>query len=193
MPYHLILDEGDQEATRAVGENVFLTHLPVNYPVYAFYYPAEMPDQDFEQLLRHLGQRTGDNFFINIGRLDDPQFNKIAAAFEIRSLPAIALTAVADLAAPENVLMNAYVRLDGRLLAKPDRAITLIDTLYLMFLKGEIASAIRKASRKNKTELVRNIMQVIGTALGKVGSFVADRDLSVSILQGRFELKKSQQ
>jgi hypothetical protein len=191
MPYQLILQEAEQEATKAVGENIFLANLPAEFPVYAFYYPAEMPDYDFENLLRKLGGRTGNNLFVNIGRLDDPQFDRIVRKFEITSFPALVLTAVADLAAPDDELMNAYVRLDGGLIAKPDQAIKFVEDLYLMFLRGEIAQAIKRTSRKNKTELARAVGRHIIAALGKVGTFVAERDWSVSILQGRFEVKKS--
>ena len=191
MPYQLILQEAEEEATKAVGENIFLANLPAEFPVYALYYPAEMPDYDFENLLRTLGGRTGDNLFVNIGRLDDPQFDRIVRKFEITTLPALVLTAVADLAAPDDEFMNAYVRLDGRLIAKPDRAIKFVEDLYLMFLQGEIAQAIKRTSRNTKTELARAVGRHIIAALGKVGNFVAERDWSVSILQGRFEIKKS--
>jgi len=188
MPYQLILQEAEEEATKAVGENIFLANLPAEFPVYALYYPAEMPDYDFENLLRTLGGRTGDNLFVNIGRLDDPQFDRIVRKFEITTLPALVLTAVADLAAPDDEFMNAYVRLDGRLIAKPDRAIKFVEDLYL---QGEIAQAIKRTSRNTKTELARAVGRHIIAALGKVGNFVAERDWSVSILQGRFEIKKS--
>jgi hypothetical protein len=191
LSYQLVLQETEQETMKAVGENVFLANLSAEFPVYAFYYPSEMPDLDFEELLRKLGERTGNNFFINIGRLDDPQFDKIVRKFDITSFPSLILTAVADLAAPENDLMNAYVRLDGRLIAEPKRAIKFVEDLYLLFLRGEIAQAIKRTNRRNKTELTRAVGQYILTALSKVGTFAAERDISVSILQGRFELKKS--
>ena len=79
MPYQLVLREPEEGSSKAVGENIFLANLPANFPVYAFYYPAEMPDSDFEKLLRTLGERTGENLFVNIGRLNDPQFDKISS------------------------------------------------------------------------------------------------------------------
>lgn len=191
MPYQLILQEAGEDTAKAVGENIFIANLPANFPVYAFYYPAEILDPAFEDLLRKLGERTGDNLFVNIGRLNDPQFDKIVRKFGITTFPALVLTAVADLAAPEDELMSACVLLDGRLIAKPDRAIKFVEELYLLFLRGKIATAIRKAKRKNKLELVRTVGNFILTALGKLGTFVAERDWSVSIVQGRFEVKKS--
>ena len=151
-----------------------------------------MPDADFEKSLRTLGERTGENLFVNIGRLNDPQFDKLVRKFEITSFPALVMTAVADLAAaPDDELMSAYVRLDGRVMAKPDRAIKLVEELYLLFLRKDIAQAIKKASRKSKIELARTIGKHILAMLAKVGTYLAERDFSVSILQGRFEVKKS--
>jgi hypothetical protein len=192
MPYQLVLREPEEGSSKAVGENTFLANLPANFPVYAFYYPAEMPDSDFEKLLRTLGERTGENLFVNIGRLNDPQFDKIVHKFEITSFPTLVMTAVAELAAaPNDELMSAYVRLDGRVIAKPDRAIKLVEELYLLFLQKDIARAIKKASRKSKTELARTISRHILAVLGKVGTYLTEHDFSVSILQGRFEVKKS--
>ncbi len=191
MTYQLVLDEAGQSGTKAVGDNVFLANLPVEFPVYAFYYPAEMPDSELEGLLRKLGGRAGNNLFVNIGRLDDPQLDKIARKFEIKSFPSVVVTAIADLAAPQSASVTAYVRLDGRVLSDPHRAITHIENLYLLFLRGSVAEAIKTARWTSKVELARRLGRVIRDGLRRIGSFVADRDLSVSILEGRFELKKS--
>jgi hypothetical protein len=191
MSYRLILRETDTDDTKAVGENLFLANLPEQFPVYAFYYPAELSDQSLENALRGLGGRTGDNLLVNLGRLDDPNFDKIARAFDLDSFPALAMTAVADLAAPPGDFVNAYVRLDGRLLKDPGRAIELVENLYLLFLRGDVAKAIRKVRWRNRTELLRTVAASIGDALGGIGGFVAERDIAVSLLEGRFELTKS--
>lgn len=191
MAYELILYETLQGDTKALGENVFLADLNAEYPVFAFYYPSEMPDHHFENLLRKLGEETGANLFVNIGRLNDPNFGKLASAFDITSFPSLVLTAVADLAAPEKPVTSAYVRLDGRMLADPERAIAHIESLYLLFLRGEIAEAIKKAGHQEKREIARIVGRFIASALTNLTTFIANHDLSISILQGSFEIKKS--
>jgi hypothetical protein len=120
MTYQLVLQtasrSGSREAVSSekdIGENVFAADLPSQYPCYAFYYPGPMPDPELEAALRRLGDQTGHNLFVNIGRLNDPAFGKIAGLFEIKRTPAIVLTASAPLAAPEGVDLSAYVRLDS--------------------------------------------------------------------------------
>lgn len=191
MSYALVLREPGEEESKAVGENIFLRDLPSGIPVFAFYYPAEMPDTRLENALRGLGESTGENLLVNISRLNDPQLPKLVGRFEISEFPALVLTAVSDLAAPPEEFLNAYVRLDGRLLRDPERALPLVEALYLLFLKGDIAKAIKVASWTNKQELVRGILQKVVGSLSKVGAFVADRDFSFSLVEGRFELKKS--
>jgi hypothetical protein len=191
MPYELILDETEQNGAKDVGDNVFLANLPADFPVYAFYYPAEMPDDELETLLRKLGDRTGTNLFVNIGRLNDPQFDKLVRVFQIKSFPSVIMTARGDLAGSDHDMLNAYVKLDGRLLANPERAIKFIEGLYLLFLKGDVAKAIRKAGHKNFTELARTVGKFVLTALTQIGTYIVDHDFSVSLVQGRFEVKKS--
>ena len=76
MSYDLVLTEREADGLRAVGDNILFASLPAEYPVYAFYYPSETHDPEFEKKLRSLGERAGNNLFINIGRLDDPQLSK---------------------------------------------------------------------------------------------------------------------
>jgi len=191
MPYSLVLREPGEEGSKSVGENIFLDDLPTTFPVFGFYYPAEMPDARLESALRGLGERAGENLLINICRLDDPQLPKVVKRFEISSFPSLVLSATADLAAPPDEFLNAFVRLDNRLLADPERATRLIESLYLLFLKGEIAQAIRLATWKNRQELATAILQKVAGVLGRIGGFLADRDFSVSLIEGRFEMTKS--
>lgn len=191
MPYELVLYDARHDDTKAVGENVFLADLQADFPVYIFYYPSAMPDDVFENLLRRLGESAGPNLLVNMGRLNDPDFGKITRAFEVRSFPSVVLTAKADLAAPQDASMNAYVRLDGKFLDDPGRAIEHIQDLYLLFLKGDIARAIKRAGRQNRAELARRIGKAIATALTTIGRFVNEHDVTVSVLEGRFEIKKS--
>ena len=119
MSYSLVLSRiGDLEsselgAERNVGENVLLAELPLQYQCYAFYYPGPMPDPQLEKALRALGEQTGQNLFVNIGRLNDPADGKITRLFGIKRTPVIVLTAVAPLAALEDDGATVYVRLDS--------------------------------------------------------------------------------
>jgi hypothetical protein len=191
VTYQLVLREPGEDEGKAVGENVLLANLPAEFPVYAFYYPAELPDPAFEGALRHLGERTGNNFFINMGRLDDPQLDKIVKTFGIESFPTVVVTAVADLAAPPDELLSSFVRIDGRLLATPDRAISHIEKVYLLFLRGEVAKAISGTKWSSRGELARKVGQFFTSALRGLLGYIADRDLTISVLEGRFEITKS--
>jgi hypothetical protein len=101
------------------------------------------------------------------------------------------MTAVGELAAADHDLLSTYVKLDGKLLASPDRAIKLIEELYLLFLKGDVAKAIRKAGHQNFAEFARTVGRFVLAALTQVGAYIADHDFTVSLVQGRFEVKKS--
>jgi hypothetical protein len=67
-----VLTEPKGERTKDVGENVFLDDLSYSYKVYLFYYPSALPNEVLEDRLRRIGEMTGRNLFVNIGRLDDP-------------------------------------------------------------------------------------------------------------------------
>lgn len=190
MSYDLVLTEQGVEDTKAVGDNIFFANLPAKYPVYAFYYPSETPDATFEQSLRSLGERTGSNLFLNIGRLDDPQYNKISKTFEIDSLPVLILTAVAELAAPEDEPINSYVRMSKKHLASPD-AISQIEKLYLLFLQGDVAGAISSQKWKTRTDLLKALGKFFGSQIKGLLEYAASRDFTVSLLTGRIEVKKS--
>jgi hypothetical protein len=191
MPYELVLREARQGDEKEVGENVFLDDLQADFPVYLFYYPAAMPDHAFETLLRQFGESTGPNLLVNMGRLNDPNFEKISRAFEIRSFPSVVLTANADLAALRNASISTYVRVDGKILDEADRAIERIQDLYLLFLKGDVAKAIEQAGRQDRADLARRVGKAIVAALTAIGHFVNEHDVTVSVLEGRFEIKKS--
>ena len=192
MSYELVLNETDGGG-KAGGENIFVANLPAEIPVYVFYYPAETRSPELERALRSLGERTGTNLFVNMGRLDDPQFNKIARAFDIKSLPAVVVTGIADLAAPTGETMNTYVRLDKKLLSSSETAIGHIEHLYLLFLRGEVAEAIKSNASMNRGELLKKLRQFFARAVKGLTGYLSSRDFSVSVLEGRLEITKSAQ
>jgi len=189
--FHLSFVSFD-EHTKDIGENVFFGDLDLDYKVYAFYYPGAMPNEVLEKGLRNLGEQTGKNLFVNIGRLDDPEYSKIAKAFELRNLPAIVVTAVADLASADNEYLTAYARLDGKnLLKSADKTIQCLQKLFDLFIRGEVSGAIRQAKWRQRVELLAVVGKTFTEGLKSLGSFVADRDISFSLVEGKFELKRS--
>jgi len=193
MSHSLILRTApDSAVTKDIGENVYLSGLSDDYKVFAFYYPSAMRDEDLEGALRGLGELTGKNLFVNIGKLDDPAFGMIVKAFGIDRFPVVVVTATNELAAPDGDYMTAYARIDeSRLLADPPRLVTLVQELYGLFLRGDIAAAMAKARRKQRLEIVRAVGATIAGALKGLGGFVAERDVKVSLVEGSFELTRS--
>jgi hypothetical protein len=190
----LVLRTAPESAvTKDIGENIFLSDLGAEYKVFAFYYPSAMGDEGLEEGLRKLGALTGKNLFVNIGKLDDPSLNQIVTAFEIDSYPVVVVTATSELAGPDGEYLTAFARIDeGRLVGDPEKLVTLVQELYGLFLRGEIAAAMAKAKRKQRLEIVRAVAATIGRALKGLGGWVADRDVKVSVLEGKFELTKSE-
>ncbi len=83
---------------RGVGENVFLSSLPTNPKVFAFFFPGSLDTGDLEKRLRSLGERTGDNLFVNMASLADPDYDRAQKRFRIGALPTVVVTAISPLA-----------------------------------------------------------------------------------------------
>ncbi len=178
--------------TKDIGDNVYLSDLRDEYKVFAFYYPSAMRNEELEASLRRLGELTGKNLFVNIGKLDDPSFGKVVKTFEIDQFPVVVMTATSDLAGTDGRCLTAFVRIDQRhLVNDPPRLVTLLEELCGLFIRGEIAAAIGKAKKKQRLEIARAVAAAIGDALKRLGGFVADRDLKISLVEGSFELTRS--
>ncbi|MGH7807529.1 MAG: hypothetical protein ACRENT_05500 [Thermodesulfobacteriota bacterium] len=193
MPYQLILSErvgGD--VYKDVGENVFIDNLPADCEVYLLYYPGAMPNEEVEAKLRALGEMTGKNLFVNIGRLNDPNFKKIAGAFDIKKLPAIAITADAKFASPPNEFLTAYVRIDDKkFLSSPNELIACIEALFNLFIQGEVSEAIREFEKAKRDKFISDVKGVVLGALKGVAAYLEKLEITVSLLEGKLELKKS--
>ena len=185
MTYRVVLAE-EPSPGKQVGDNVFLDDVPPNCRVYLFYYPGAMPDAALEKALRELGEIAGNNLFVNIGRLDDPQYDKIASHFSIKSLPVIVLTADASLASPSDSYLSSFVRIDNKsLLSSPERCVNFVQQIVNLFLQGKIAEAVSQGSRKGKLELLRSVGTFLADAMKSLGGFIADRDFSFSVAEGK--------
>jgi hypothetical protein len=196
MPYQLILSEPTIEgkcSRKDVGKNVFLDNLPSGYPVYLFYYPGAMPNQDLESKLRDLGDITGDNLFVNIGRLNDSRYQEIVSMFSIKDLPVIILTAIDKLASPSTKFLTMYARIDDKkLMESPDLVLQCSQTIYNLLIQGKIAEAMRHAKQTKRRALISRLKKTVLNALKEIWEFVKDVDISVSLIEGRFELKHNE-
>lgn len=145
MSYQLVLSERVEETTRDVGENVFFDNLPSDSEVYLFYYPGAMPNKELESKLREFGNNTGKNLFVNIGRLNDPNFKKIVNNFGVKDFPVIIVTANSRLASHPIEFETAYVKLDSKkVLNSTDLTIDCAQKLFLLTrLNGVISSVLK--------------------------------------------------
>ena len=186
---------GDEKVlgpAKDVGENVFLDNLSAEYRVFLFYYPAEMPNPALENRLRKLGESAGKNLFVNMGTFADPNYAKIVKRFGIERHPVIVMTAAHDLAGPSDDFATTYVRLDSKhLLGSPDRTADCLQQLFDLFIQGRVADAIRKGKWTERKGLAAAVGNVFVQSLKVVGDFILSRDITVSVMEGKFELKRS--
>jgi hypothetical protein len=191
VSYSLVLSQATNAESKDTGENTFLEALPDQYPVYIFYFPSELGNEQIESNLRSLGESTGANLYVNLGKLNDPSFEKIVRAFGIKSFPVVVVTATADLAGPPDSDVNSYVRLQGSLLKNPEDATAIIEKVYLLFLQGDIERALRQVTAKQIQHVAQIVGRVLVRALKSIGNYIANHDISVSFVVGKFEVKKS--
>jgi hypothetical protein len=199
MAYTLLLSKpSDKLENKDIGENVFLNNLSHDYKVYLFYYPGIIPNVDLEDKLRMLGNDTGKNLFVNIGRRNDPNFDKIVDKFRIREYPVIIITGLAELASFEiedkfsTVYIRKYVRLDKRdLIGSIDSTIRSIESLFSLFINGKIYEATAQAKHDQREAVISHAIDMLTNELGSIGKFLWNKDISVSLAEGKFELKSS--
>jgi hypothetical protein len=198
--YRLVLSEPtDERGKKDVGQNVFLSDLPYDYKVYVFYYPGIMPNPVLEEKLRALGDDTGKNLFVNIGRRNDPNFDKIVARFGIRHYPVIVVTGVDELASLKigdkfsSVYIQEYIKLDKHNVTESiDSTIRSVESLFSLFITGNVHDAIREIKRDQNQETISHIVDTITRQLRSVGKFLSEKDISISLMDGKFELRSNQ-
>jgi len=204
MPFELVLTEPEPTAgdpTRSdspvVGaargvSRVFLQDLPNDYKVFLLYFRAAMPNRPLEDALTQLGDNTGKNLLVNLGSAADPNYDMIVGRFNITRFPVIIMTAVPGLASPASADCTAYAKLDSKeLLKSPERTVECAEKLFNLFMQRKIVEAISQAKWSERSAMAGAVLHVIGDGLKAVGGFLADRDISVSVLEGKFELKHS--
>jgi hypothetical protein len=193
MSYQLVLREPVGEKSKDIGENIFVDDLLDDYKVYLFYYPGAMPNYELENTLRNFGNITGKNLFVNIGRLNDPKYLKMRNTFSITNLPALIVTGVDGLAALkyENYYSTAYVRLDNQRLQSIDLTIKSVERLFDLFIGGEISNALKEVEHEKRDMIVSHVKARVINALRQFAEYLSDKDISVSVFEGKLELKKS--
>ena len=160
-----LMDDPGPGLTKDIGENVFLNDLSSKYRVFAFYYPPPIENEDLANGLRSLGDMTGENLLVNIGKLNDPSFEKIVEAFDIRKYPVVVVTATTDLAGMQKDSVTAFVRIDDeRTLSDPAGTVEMVQEIYTLFLRGEIADALSKVKSKERRELYPMRLQLGGSS-----------------------------
>jgi hypothetical protein len=196
VSYRLVFTDPNASSAkfRDVFENVWLHDISNNYNVYVFYYAGVIPNDELESKLRALGKMSGSNLLINIGSLDDPSFSRIAKTFQLENFPVITMTANASLASVKagTIDSTAYVRLDGELLSSSvDNTVKTVQELYLLFLRGEIARALEELAKEKRDAIISRIKDKVTNLLKKVCKFLQDRDITISLFEGKLELKKN--
>ena len=78
-----------------------------------------------------------------------------------------------------------------RSISSPDRTYECLQTLVSLFLQGKVAEAVSQAKWTQRAEAVKALAQLLSGPLKAIGGFIADRDIAVSVAEGKFELKKS--
>ncbi len=193
MSYRLVLREKTEAHTKDIGENVFFNNLDSDYRVFLFYYAGVLPNEELEDKLRDLGEITGKNLFVNIGKLNDPNFGLMVSRFGITQYPVIIMTAVDELASiKEGDFPSAFVRIDSKnLIDSAELTVKSVERIFSLFLTGQIAQAIEKSRQDNRNALITRIRGLVADALKQVAKYLSDKDISISLFEGKFEIKKS--
>lgn len=185
MPYQLVLTQ--KVTTKDIGKNVFFDNLKSGYNVYILYYPGVTGDKVLKQRLIEFGEQTGNNCFVNIAKLDDPNYNKVRKTFGINTFPTIIITATSDLSACPSEDITAYVRIDNKALLKSsDEAFSCIERVYNLFISREILQALRI---NNKEQLKAEILDLFKKSLGKINGFLKEWDINFCFVSGTLELR----
>jgi hypothetical protein len=189
MPYDVLLV--DERSGRAVGENVLLSALPTNPKVFALYYPGSTDSETIEERLRTLGRKTGENLWVNLGSLGDPDYQQVAKLFRIEALPVVVLTAVSPLAGtPEGD--TAFVRLDSEaLFARPEDLLNTIESIFNLFLSGQLRRAMVTGWFQEGKARLSSAAERLWSVIRPVIIWASKKDISVEFAGTKIEVKES--
>src|SRR5215469_10522065 len=191
MPYDIVFVE-PEDPSLAAGKDrgagsVFLSNLPASAKVFAFFYPSSVAMNDLVERLRSLGRGTGDNLFVNIGSLRDPDYRVACERFGVGALPVIIITAISPLAATP-AGQTAYVRLDRKsLFAQPDELLRTVEELFNLFLAGKIREAMFAGwVRQSKAGLLAAAKRIWGV-IEPIVTWAARRDIKLAFATMKIE------
>ncbi len=191
MPYQLVFTEPESELKgptleRGAG-SVFFDNLPADYKVYLFYYSGVNVNNDLVKKLKAFGKITGQNLYVNIGRLDDPSYRKAVAKFGIRKFPTLIVTAVESLASPPGEDSTPCIKIDDKNFINSTEAVfQFLEKTYNLFMDLRIAEAMKE---KNKDLRAFHIKGFLNDALKGLSGYLKEWTFSLSLLEGKFEIK----
>jgi hypothetical protein len=192
MTYDIVFVEKQEQLIggRAVGEQLFLSGLPTSPKVFALFYCGSRDSSEVETLLRTLGQKTGNNLFVNIASHADPDYDRAAKLFNITRWPVIVVTAISPLAAtPEGD--NAFIRLDNKsLFERPDELVQTVEKLFNLFLADDIGRAVRTGWIRQERAALFAAAERIWSVIQPVIVWIAKKDLALEFLGAKIEIKE---
>ena len=135
---------------------------------------------------------TGSNLFINIGRYDDPNYDKIVNKFNIKKTPVVLVTAIDELASAPGIFSTAYVRVDNKsLLESPERLLECLQKLFHLFIAGKVSEAMSEYKKDKLNLFASRFMEILKHGFQEIWQFIDKRDISFSWIEGKLELKRS--
>jgi hypothetical protein len=170
---------------------VFLSQLPRDPKVFAFFFPGSADTEELQRRLRALGEKTGDNLYVDMGSLLDPDYLAARERFKLGPLPAVIVTATSPLAATPTG-ESAFVRLDGiSLFAQPEKLVRTVEELFNLFLGGQIAQAVRLGWTVQSAAALAAAAERVWSIIQPVITWLGTRDYSFDLLSGKIEVKES--
>jgi hypothetical protein len=144
------------KGTLAFAKDVTLDNVPDNSKVYCFVFGPTDAQEQTKKDLEILGTESGNNLFVGFWSMADSRYVDLAKYFQLKSLPAIIITAESSLASIDDANMSAYVRLDNRkLLSETESVKQLVKDLFNLFIRGEVVEAIKTAKSQSKKASIR--------------------------------------
>ena len=173
-------------------ESSLFDKLQFDYQVFVLYYAGDYPNEDLENQLGLLANRSSKNLFVNIGRINDTTFKMVRDPFGITQFPVIIVTATSDLASIKSGKndVTTFVRIDDKnLLQNSNLTIQYVEKVYNLFISGKVPEALQEAKLKKYTTLSSLTKRNITNSVEKVTKFFSDLDISISFFDGTFEIR----
>jgi len=188
-----ILELVPSPVVKMVAKRVELSEVPDDCRVYLFYFTGYPEYKELEKSLAVLGKKTGKNLYIGFWSMADPRYDQLAKSFKLKNLPAIVVTGHEQLASIENV--TVYARVDsGKLLIDTNATMNTVERLYHDFLRGLVTEALTDAKKAGRLAEIKYYLGKLKdgseSVLGGIKDFLEERDIEVSIFEGKFILKK---